>query len=288
MRKARFAALAGAAALLAALTAPGTASATGGSADFYVLTEDGVLAKGSRALPLLGDRVRISGLAKGDRLVGIDVRPATGALYAVGKSGQLYTVAPRTGAATKVGAPIALDGSAVGFDFNPTVDRIRLVTSSGQNLRLVPETGALAATDGVLAYAATDRSAGQAPKVAAAGYTNSVAGSTSTALYGIDANRDALVTQGTTPGVTPVVSPNTGQLFTVGKLGLDVTATNGFDISGAARSATFNPGDYQAVAAVQEEHLRVGSLIVRIDLATGRGQVVGLTSSTVVGLAFAR
>jgi hypothetical protein len=288
MHKARIAALAGAAALLAALTAPGTASATGATGDFYVLTEDGVLSKGSRALPLLGDRVRISGVAKGERLVGIDTRPATGGLYAMGRSGQLYTVAPKTGVATKVGTPVALAGSAVGFDFNPTVDRIRLVTSSGQNLRLVPDTGALAATDGVLAYALSDRAAGTTPKVAAAGYTNSVAGSTSTALYAIDAARDSLVTQGTTPGVTPAVSPNTGQLFTVGRLGLDVTATNGFDISGEAKSATFAPGDYQAVAAVQKEHLRIGSLILRVDLATGRSQVIGLTSSTVVGLAFAK
>ncbi len=288
MRKARIAALAGAVALLAALAAPGTAGATGGAADFYVLTEDGVLSKGTRALPLLGDRVRVSGLAGGDRLVGIDARPATGVLYALGRSGQLYTVAPRTGVATKVGTPIALDGQAVGLDFNPTVDRIRVVTSTGQNLRLVPDTGALAATDGVLAYAPTDRSAGRTPKVAAAGYTNSVAGATSTVLYGIDAGRDALVTQGTVPGVTPAVSPNTGQLFTVGGLGLDVTTTNGFDISGVARSAAFDPRDYQAIAAVQKEHLRVGSLIVRVDLATGRSQVVGLTSSTVVGVAFAR
>ncbi|GAB2991992.1 hypothetical protein GCM10027184_52610 [Saccharothrix stipae] len=62
------------------------------------------------------------------------------------------------------------------------MDRIRLVTSKGQNLRLHPDTGAVAATDGVLAHV----DGGSAPRVAAAGYTNSVAGATSTTLYAID------------------------------------------------------------------------------------------------------
>ncbi|WP_461122865.1 DUF4394 domain-containing protein [Saccharothrix stipae] len=95
---------------------------------------------------------------------------------------RLYTVDPHTGHAVGIGTAVALDGHAIGFDFNPTVDRIRLVTSKGQNLRLHPDTGAVAATDGVLAHV----DGGSAPRVAAAGYTNSVAGATSTTLYAID------------------------------------------------------------------------------------------------------
>ncbi|MBB5960435.1 hypothetical protein FHS29_007059 [Saccharothrix tamanrassetensis] len=265
MRITRMAVLAAAAALAAAIAAPGTAGATGGRAEVHLLTEDGTLTTGSTALPLLGHRVRVRGLDKHDRLVGIDVRPATGALYGVGKSGRLYTVDPRTGKATGIGAPVTLNGRAIGFDFNPTVDRIRLVTSEGQNLRLHPDTGAVAATDGTLAYP----SGGEAPKVAAAGYTNSVAGATSTTLYVIDSRNNTLSTQGTRTGVTPVVSPNTGQLFPVGPLGTRLGATNGFDIS---------PSGHALAAS--------GPKLYRVNLDTGRATLAGLAPGNIVGLAF--
>lgn len=63
-----------------------------------------------------------------------------------------------------------------------------------------------------------------------------VAGATTTRLYGLDAAKDVLVTQGSLPCRMPVVSPNTGQLFTVGRLGIDITAVNGFDTSPGASS----------------------------------------------------
>ncbi|OLR94410.1 DUF4394 domain-containing protein [Actinokineospora bangkokensis] len=272
-------AAAGAACLLAT-----PAAATGaGAPDLLVLGSDGVLSRhdGDR-LKHVEKKVRITGLGAGDRLVGIDVRPATGGVYGIGKSGQLYTVDARSGRATAVGAPVALSGTAVGFDFNPTVDRIRLVTDAGQNLRLVPDTGAVAATDGALAYAPGDRLAGKTPAVSAAGYTNSVAGATSTGLYVIDTRSDTLATQGTLPGATPAVSPNTGQLFTTGKLGIGITEANGFDISGTSGAA---------VAAVRTEGL-LGLLsaraLTRVDLATGRLTFLAFLSSTPVGIAFVK
>lgn len=110
--------------------------------------------------------VSISGVAAGERLVGIDLRPATGQLYALGidadtDAATLYLLDPQSGAtatATAVGTPgqIAwVDGSGqrvdlsdlpAGFDFNPTVDRIRFVDASGLNARINPENGA--AVDG--------------------------------------------------------------------------------------------------------------------------------------------
>src|SRR5215213_4160644 len=42
----------------------------------------------------------ITGLQAGENLVGIDVRPATGELYALSAAGRLYTIDARTGAAT--------------------------------------------------------------------------------------------------------------------------------------------------------------------------------------------
>ncbi|WP_329791484.1 DUF4394 domain-containing protein [Lentzea sp. DG1S-22] len=283
MRIARTTALVGAAALLMSALGTTAASASTDRTRLHLLTSDGVLSTRSWSSPLLSQqRVRITGLKARDRLIGLDVRPASGALYAISASGQLYVLDPRTGKATAVGAPTAITGTAVGFDFNPTVDRIRLVTTSGQNLRLHPDTGAVAAIDTPLAYAPADRAAGSTPQVSGAGYTNSVAGATSTTLYDLDSRKDTLVTQGTAAGAMPVVSPNTGQLFTVGKLGVDFDRTNGFDI------ATVD-GRQHAMAAVQPSFsLLGGTLLVKVDLSSGRASVVGGAGGDVVGLAFAR
>ncbi|MBE1467412.1 DUF4394 domain-containing protein [Kibdelosporangium phytohabitans] len=231
-----------------------------------------------RLLPESGKRV--TGVARNDRLIGLDARPATGGLYALSRSGQLYRIDAKTAVATPVGAPIALQGKAIGFDFNPTVDRIRVVTDTGQNLRLHPDTGAVAGTDSPLSYPGENRT----PQVTASGYTNSVAGATSTALYGLDSARDSLVKQGSLPGETPVVSPNTGQLTTIGRLGLNISAVNGFDITGTASAGTYNPRDYKAVAAVRAHGL---TLLVSVDLTTGQARVVSPLLTDVAGLTFA-
>jgi hypothetical protein len=275
-----------AAAILSAGTAVAQPKPRPGSGELLVLSDNGVLSRHQASRPFqLKKRVQINGVARGERLIGIDTRPANGMVYSLSSTGQLYTVDPNSGRATPVGTPIALNGKAIGFDFNPTVDRIRVVTDAGQNLRIVPDTGALAATDTNLAYAANDVAAGSAPQVTAAGYTNSVNGATNTALYGIDTKRGTLVLQGTAPGTTPVVSPNTGQLTTVGRLGLRANAFNGFDIQGAAPAGAFNPRDYKAVAAVQL-NLFGFAVLTEVDLATGRARPATLLFGKPVGLTF--
>lgn len=270
-----------------AVAAPRTGQQPGG--ELLVLGDNGVLSRYESTAKrpfLLTKVVRISGVARGERLIGLDTRPANGTVYSLSSAGQLYTLNTDSGRATPVGTPIPLTGKAIGFDFNPTVDRIRVVTDTGQNLRLVPDTGALAGTDTNLAYAAGDVAAGTMPTVTASGYTNSVPGATATALYGIDPRRGTLVLQGTAPGTTPAVSPNTGQLFTVGKLGLRINTLNGFDVQGAAPAGPFNPRDYRAVAAVQ---LWLGlSALVDIDLATGKARPLSLLFTRPVGLTFTR
>ncbi len=250
--------------------------------DLYTLSDTGKLAHRSGLLPnLVLRQVQTHNLRAGDTLIGLDVRPATGGIYSLGRSGQLYIIDPGTGRASALGTPNALGGAqAVGFDFNPTVDRIRVTTSRGGNFRLDPNTGALSATDTALAYAPTDRGAGATPIVAASAYSNSVAGAVTTTLYGIDANRNTLVRQGSAAGATPVVSPNTGQLFTVGSLGRDIVATNGFDID---RTTPFN-----AVAAVRGP-AGGGSHLVNIDLRTGKATPMLFLplGDVIVGLTFA-
>jgi DNA-binding beta-propeller fold protein YncE len=165
----------------------------------------------------------IQGLQPGEGIVGIDFRPANKKLYGLGSSSRVYLIDTETGAATAVGSgPFtpALDGTEFGFDFNPTVDRIRVVSNKGQNLRLHPDTGMVAATDLPLNY---EGATGAAEGIVASAYTNSVAGATTTTLYGIDARRKALVTQ---------APPNDGRLNIVGMLvGLEPSMLAGFDIS---------------------------------------------------------
>ena len=185
----------------------------------------------------------ISGLQAGEQIQGIDFRPATGQLYALGvvdgtttDEGRVYTIDITTGAATQVGAtPFSTtlaDSADWGFDFNPAVDRIRIVNDAEQNLRVLPATGALAATDTALAYATGDANFGTDPIIVGSAYSNDITGANFTTLYSIDFNGGAarLVRQG---GVDGSPSPNGGALNTVNSLGVTLSSPNvGFDIDG--------------------------------------------------------
>lgn len=165
----------------------------------------------------------IIGLQTGENIVGIDMRPATGQLYALGSTSRLYVINMSSGAATAIGTgsftPL-LSGTSFGFDFNPTVDRIRLVSNTGQDLRLNPNDGTVAAVDGMLNPGT--------PMVTSVAYTNNFSGATSTTLYDIDFAADKLFIQN---------PPNNGTLIEVGSLGIDVTSESGFDIGGTSNRA---------------------------------------------------
>jgi hypothetical protein len=219
----------------------------------------------------------LKGLQAGERLTGIDYRVARGVLFALGSSGRLYTVDAKTAEAKPVGsAPLAVapSGSEFGFDFNPAVDRIRIVSDSGQNMRAHPDTGASVdgnpnqdgvQPDGPLAFAAGDTHAGKTPRVVGAGYTYNKQNEKITTNYAIDAASGSLVVQGSKEGATPAVSPNTGQLFTVGSLGLDRFAAAGFDISDV---------DNTAFAAINHDGARATRFYL-VDLATGKATFIG-------------
>ena len=147
----------------------------------------------------------ITGLAAGQTLVGLDARPNTGQLFALGYNPtgtqtQLYILNPATGALTPVGAALTTlnlgtTTNRIGFDFNPTVDRIRVTGSNNTNYRLNPNNGALAFTDGNLAYATGDANAGQMPVIGSVAYANSFIGATTTVLYDIDEAKSLYATQ---------------------------------------------------------------------------------------------
>lgn len=157
------------------------------------------------------------------KIIGIDVRPADGALYALGTDNTLYTINTQTGAATmksKLSVPIdSVDHIIV--DFNPQADRLRVIGSTGQNLRVNVDTGQTI-VDGKLAYRAGDRNAGKPFGIYAGAYINSFKGATQTQLFEIDSQNGTYVVQD---------PPNDGVLRTVGMTGLPVnTIVDGMDI----------------------------------------------------------
>jgi trimeric autotransporter adhesin len=233
----------------------------------FALTDRNSLLNFNPGQPGVINSVRfITGLARGEDVVGIDFRPATGQLYAATTANRIYIINPSNGNATPVGsAPLtsALSGATFGFDFNPVPDLIRLVSNADQDLRINPNNSVVAGVDGTLAYAAGDPNAGQDPSVVGSAYTNSFAGTAITTLYGIDSNRDTLVTQGSLNSAP--VSPNTGQLFTVGSLGVDTGDLVGFDIA---------PATNAAFASLTPPGSR-GSSLFKINLATGVATLLG-------------
>ncbi len=213
----------------------------------------------------------MSGVVSGQTLRAIDFRPASGTLYALSSSSsstgglaQLYTVNLATGALTTVGAGFAISTTStrVSIDFNPVVDRLRVITGDGDNYRVNPITGALAATDTSLAFAPGDVNEGFDDDIIAdVAYTNNVAGATSTTLYGYDFDSDELVRIGS-PGGTPI-SPNSGQMFTVGGSGgpSEFDGAVGFDISGVTGTGYISFDDGPSASAFEE--------IYSVNLATG-------------------
>ncbi|MCW2960344.1 MAG: hypothetical protein JWM25_2021 [Thermoleophilia bacterium] len=211
------------AAAAAALAAPTTAPA---AEAFYGTTPQNTLVEFTSQAPgAIHRTTRLQGLATGERIVGMDQRPATGQLYMLSSAGRLLVVNPVSGATKSIGEPMTLVGTAFGFDFNPQVDRIRIVSNSEQNLRVHPDTGAVAAVDGNLAFQVGDANAGSDPNVYAVAYTNSVFGAaapTTTELTGIDTTRDVLVRQD---------PPNNGTLVTRGALGVNALGQVQYDIA---------------------------------------------------------
>ncbi len=192
----------------------------------------------------------VMGLAAGERLLGIDVRPATGELYALSDAGRLYVIDPASGAASLASTlDVALSGVRFAVDFNPVPDRLRVISDTGQNLRINVDTGQTI-VDGPINPAG--------PSIGGAAYINSVAGATTTALYDIDIGGSQLLLQS---------PPNDGTVTPVGPLGvtLDAVSSVGFDVLSRAGVDT-------ALAV-----LRVaGSTgLYRLDLATGAASLVG-------------
>lgn len=187
----------------------------------------------------------ITGLQSGETILGMDMRPLNGQLYALGSTSRLYTVNIGTGAFTEVGLlSTALSGTSFGFDFNPVSDLIRVVSNTGQNLRVAPTTAAVTVDANITTASAT---------LSAAAYTNNFKGATATALYFIDHTTDKLYSQGA----------NTGILTAIGDLKVNIESANGFDVI-----STTTTNIAYGIFTVEGKNA-----IYRIDLATGTATV---------------
>ena len=224
-------------------------------------------------------RSALTGVAPNDRLLGIDLRPATNQLYSVGASGTVYLIT-QTGAdqftATAQGTTNpAPSGSSFGFDFNPVPDRLRLISDTNQNLRIDvrPPVGTI--VDGTITLSGSPNI-----DIVASAYTNNFAGATTTTLFGLDAFTDALV-QAVTPAGSPPgsVGANLGTYVLVGSLGPGITFTNtdrvGFDISGSTGQGFFNINDqFYSINLTSGAASLIGSL--------GATGIVGITAAAAV------
>ncbi|MBO9675851.1 MAG: DUF4394 domain-containing protein [Sphingobacteriaceae bacterium] len=203
----------------------------------------------------------ISGIQAGESILGIDMRPANGQLYAIGSTSRIYTINAASGAATIVGTgPLTtlLTATQIGFDFNPTVDRIRIVGNNGQNFRVNP-VDAVLTVDGPITLATA--------AISGAAYTNNFAGASTTVLFDIDSTGDRLYRQD---------PPNAGTLVDVGPLGVNVETNNGFDIGGTSGVAygVFTVGGVQKIYTV---NLTTGAATAGATLNTAvRGFTLGL------------
>jgi len=264
---------------------PAIAALTMGRADAQSLVgiTDGnqLFTMASAAAPgTVSTPMAITGLASGQTIAGLDYRPATGDLYALGYNSsngesQLYRVNVTTGALTAVNTTpvvLALGTGPVGFDFNPTVDRIRVVGANRRNYRLNPNNGAIAATDTDLGYALTDVNGLNQASIVAVAYTNSYPGLTTTALYDYDQNLNVLSLQN---------PPNNGTLNTIGASGFTVsTATQNVDMD-----IQYNPSTRTNTAYLTA---RVGSgsnALYTINPATGAATLIGSIGLNVKNIA---
>jgi hypothetical protein len=224
--------------------------------------------------------VTITGLGSGEDVVGIDIRPANGALIALAYNaatgaGALYDVVPASGAATVIPANSGSAGltftsgtGAFGFDFNPVPGALRILTNTGQNYRLAFPSGSAGYTvnvDGAVNPAGSATSG--------AGYTQNYAGTTATRLYVIDSNDNTLRLQS---------PPNDGTQRVIGPLGVTATdGASGFDIIGGAgvRATDATAAGSNIGNAVSFLALNAGgtTTLYRVNLATGAATQIGTT-----------
>ncbi len=219
----------------------------------------------------------LQGLPAGVTIAGLDERPESTSLNALGSDGRLYRVGKTTGVAELIAAgslATPLTG-AVAMDFNPTVNRLRIVTSNDHNLRQNPNDGVQVDSDGNPGNGPQpDTSLTAASQVAGIAYDRNNLTSTQTTLFGIDAGTNSLVLIGSIDGSPN--SPNGGIVTAVGPIGRDVTLDADLDV---ARGGTLYASLPSAGAGAP--------VLARVNATTGAATVVGPIGAPVRHIAVA-
>ena len=212
----------------------------------------------------------ITGLASGESLIGIDLRPSTNTIYGIGTNNNIYTVDANSGAATFVTAlsmSVINSSLSYGFDFNPAADfagntSLRLVSSAGNNYAVNVNTGAVGNTasmigEGYSAVAYTLSSPAGAP-------------TDTPVLYYVNASNDTLFEN------LKGVSFNAPNIVEVGKLNGNIGSVNGFEI--------FADGSAFLAATVGNGNANSGAFLFDIDIETGKIKQMGKFGSDIRGL----
>lgn len=209
--------------------------------DLYALDTDNTIWLKRSCDPDFRRMIRIRPFLDGEALIGIDFRPSDGQLHALSDTGNLYQIdltPPGRGNQVRIAAvnPRFAGGLQSLMDFNPVVDALRLIGTNDQNFAIVNSGGNLNQTviQTPIAYAAGDPNAGADPALTGGAYTNNVAGALTTLFYGLDYDRDVLVT--IAPGANGSSATGGGQVTTIGRLlrfdtnPINITPTADLDI----------------------------------------------------------
>lgn len=223
----------------------------------------------SESFPLLG-------LPTGETVVGLDVRPSTGVLYALTGDGQLWTVLVTTepNVATLVavgdGLPDFDQERFVGFEVDPVADEA-IVVHDGPRSRLRLSDGAVVGGPDLLRYAAGQVGAGQTPEIAGLAHTRSAQGDapTESVEYGITQGVPSPMTGAQLVRVERAPSTDVRRVATLSQRSvLRVSDVIGFDISGSpGRTAWVLLEDPDGVQQLYDLDLATGVLVPRVLIA---------------------
>ncbi len=239
-------------------------------ATLYATSQNNDLLTFDSATPgTIATSISITGLDANTIVRGIDFRPATGQLYALGivddgptQTGRLYQLNTANAVATPVGPAFSTtlnDADNWEIDFNPTVDRIRVVNDLDDNLRLNPNDGSLVASDTSLTVTR---------EVRGVAYDRNE-GASLTTLYAYEFSSDRLATIG---GIDGIPSPNAGVVTTLpAPSGILAFGPNPFDIGSGSTS-----GFMAANLA--------GTSLVSLNLSTGAATNLGLIGNGAVSI----